>query len=84
MSISGPEALDDPEHPVFKAFSWLIFEDSYYICPSDPNFDQRYALATLYFATNGDSWTYCRRGGLVDCPDGENFLSAFHECDDDE
>ena len=80
MEISGTGALDDPEHPVFMAFDWLVEEDTLYICPEDPNFAQRYALAVLYFATRGDQWTKCRRDGLTVCS-GESFLSGAHECE---
>ncbi|KAL9185746.1 hypothetical protein ACHAXT_003523 [Thalassiosira profunda] len=52
---------------------------------------QRYALATLYFATGGDDWNECAAGrrwfdegagaGAGGCPDGEGrWLDASHEC----
>ena len=49
-------AFNNPGSPQSKAFSWML---------RDPNFGlylpnrirQRFALATLYYATNGDDWT---------------------------
>jgi Leucine-rich repeat (LRR) protein len=80
MEISGDGALDDPEHPTYLAFDWIVDEDPLHVCPEDSNLLQRYALVVLYFYTEGDSWIKCRRDGLAACT-AENFLSAFHECE---
>lgn len=82
-------AFNNPASPQSKAFSWML---------RDPNFGlyspnrmrQRFALATLYYSTNGDDWSIQKssttsrqdgtdlsnRGGLLP------WLSyAGHECD---
>jgi hypothetical protein len=80
VSISGTAGFDDPEHPVFMAFDWLVEEDTLRLCPDDANLLQRYVLALLYFSTGGDNWIKCRRDGVTLCQ-GENFLSNAHECE---
>ncbi|CAB9529979.1 Leucine Rich Repeat [Seminavis robusta] len=50
-------ALQDPESPQSRAFEWLL-EDAQNI-PSyttDHRIKQKFALATLYYATNGHNW----------------------------
>lgn len=79
-SLSGIESFDDPQHPVFMASSWISDEDKLQVCPNDPNFQQRYILALLYFYTSGDNWTRCTRNTTTPCLD-ERFLSGSHECD---
>ena len=77
---SDPSVLDDIASPQYKAMEWLVGWD-YQATFSDMNesdelFNQRlqnrYALAVLYFSTQGEnSWT-----------DPLNFLSTSrHECD---
>jgi len=78
-SLSGIEVLDDPHHPAFTARSWIANEDSLQLCPGDPNFTQRYALALLYFYTSGDNWIRCTKDTNTPCT-GKSFLSNFHEC----
>mmetsp|Transcript_15548 Transcript_15548/g.20276 ORF Transcript_15548/g.20276 Transcript_15548/m.20276 type:complete len:459 (+) Transcript_15548:115-1491(+) len=48
--------LDDFSSGQSKALTWLTFEDSMQLDPSDENLLQRYALATIYFATQGERW----------------------------
>lgn len=67
--ISGYDALVDSTSPQFRALDWIANRDSYQINPSDPLLIQRYALAVLYFATNGVGW----KNQL-------NWLSGVHEC----
>jgi hypothetical protein len=40
----------------------------------------RYALATLYFATNGDNWVQCGRDS-TNCDVTQEWLTAENECD---
>jgi Leucine-rich repeat (LRR) protein len=55
ISFDGGAALDDPTSPQYSAFLWLS---------QDPNLadfenerrTQRYAMATLYYSLNGESW----------------------------
>jgi hypothetical protein len=77
--VSGRDEFDNPSYPTFLATMWLTEGDPLYICPDDPYLIQRYALALLYFYTNGDSWNYCSRAGSGPCP-GAKFLSEEKEC----
>ena len=79
LSLSNIGGLDDVENPVYLAFTWIAEDDPLFLCPDDINLLQRYVLALLYFATNGDNWSKCRRDGLAPCNAG-NFLSGVHEC----
>ena len=80
VSTLGDEELDDAENPTNQAYNWIVNEDSYYICPDDANLEQRYILALFYFATNGENWVRCRPESTDPC-EGQNFLSASHECE---
>ena len=56
--ITDVSLLTDPATPQGRAFVWLVDQDPAQVDPcSYPTLAQRYALATLYFATGGDSWT---------------------------
>lgn len=69
-----------------QATEWLIEEDEFLVCPQDPKLVQRWALAVIYFATNGNDWLQCSRDGLDLCGfedpfvGDSRFLSADHEC----
>jgi hypothetical protein len=57
--ISG-DRLEDEESPQFQALRWLVYEDEANIDLGTTfaiNVIERYAVATLFFATNGDTWT---------------------------
>ncbi|CAB9522695.1 Leucine rich repeat N-terminal domain [Seminavis robusta] len=48
---------DDPESPQAQAFEWLLEDvDSHNIVFEDWRIHQRFALASLYYATGGDQW----------------------------
>jgi hypothetical protein len=56
VSFDEGAALETPGTPQNMAYNWLVKNiniDTY----SDKNKIQRYVLATLYYSTNGDSWT---------------------------
>ncbi len=57
-SVSSDEgaALETPDTPQNKAFNWLV-ENTNIDTYLDEKKIQRYSLATLYYSTNGDSWT---------------------------
>lgn len=58
IKISGGEdALEDPNSPQFKSFTYLVEDDI--ICPDNSNLGQRYALTVIYYSTNGDAWFEC-------------------------
>ncbi|CAB9526198.1 LRR receptor-like serine threonine-protein kinase [Seminavis robusta] len=63
---------DDPESPQSRAFQWLLDDiDGRQAEPSNDRLRQRFALATLYFATSGDSWA-----------NNQHWLNhSIHECD---
>lgn len=57
-TITPYSVLTDPSTPQNAAVTWLLREDEYGIDLSDaPKLLQRYALATIYFATGGRNWT---------------------------
>ncbi|CAB9501366.1 Leucine Rich Repeat [Seminavis robusta] len=47
----------DKDSPQAKAYNWVL-EDPRVSQYEDDRIQQRYALATLYFATDGDLWTH--------------------------
>lgn len=60
--ITDLEVLDNDMTPQGKAFDWITYFDNARLCPSGSDkylLNQRYALATLYFSTNGDDWFAC-------------------------
>jgi hypothetical protein len=57
VSSDGGEALSTPSTPQNKALEWLASNSDLGTYTSE-TIIQRYALATLYFSTNGDSWYY--------------------------
>jgi hypothetical protein len=76
-SVSSGKDLNTDNTPQNLAANWLAFNDGMNLdVPVSTNtkagarFIQRYALATLYFATSGDDWK-------ID----SNFLSNQSECD---
>jgi hypothetical protein len=70
--VSGPEALQDPSSPQFRALRWLANDDPMVLdLDSTPTpLVERYVLAVLYFATSGEGW-----GDLL------NFLSLSSVCE---
>jgi hypothetical protein len=45
-----------PNSPQYKASYWLLEHDSLQVAWNDVRFKPRYALATVYYALNGDEW----------------------------
>lgn len=58
--ITDESILMDPSTPQGKAYLFLI-GDEYMADPCGKTVEQRYGLATLYFATDGSSWTNNQR-----------------------
>ena len=71
--------MGDSSTPQSRAIEWLINNDSLQLCPGDATFVQRYSLAVLYYATNGDSWQRCSQNESTACG-GARFLSGVSEC----
>ena len=61
-NITDPDLLSDLETPQGQAFNWITREDGLELDVNNPTLDQRYILATFYFATNGDGWDRCYSG----------------------
>jgi len=64
--------------PQFLAAAWL--EESGGADMGDIRIINRFALATFYFATNGDKWTKCGRQS-TNCVQSQEWLTAENECD---
>ena len=63
--VSNEDDILDKTSPQHKAINWIASDKR--IDPYGPFTVQRYALAVLYFSTNGDSWS-------------RTFLSDENEC----
>lgn len=88
-TVADPSDLRDQTTIQGQAAAWLIGEDELLVCPDDEKLIQRFALAVIYFATNGDSWLQCSANPLATdaCgmedpfkPGASRFLSAENEC----
>jgi len=55
-AFSDEGALNNPKSPQSKAAVWIADHDVAHLDLDDPAFIERYALATLYFSTNGHHW----------------------------
>ena len=66
--VTDPAILLDPATPQGEAFQWFDESGGVDVC-TYPTAQQRYALAVLYFSTNGDGWT-----------DNTGWLSGLPEC----
>ena len=69
-SMSGMELISDVNSAVYKATCWIIHDDPMQIESSNSAIVQRYALALLYYTTNGPNWN-----------NKHNFLGPFSECE---
>jgi len=66
------------------AFDWIKNEDQKELEWDHSSVERRYALASIYFATGGDThWYNCTRQVNSTCDDEEKkpFLSEYDECD---
>ncbi len=66
---SDPSVFDNHHSPQFKALRWFQNDMSNYNMTSAARVAQRYALATLYYSTNGAGWQTRSQWG------------SGHECD---
>jgi hypothetical protein len=55
VSSDGGDASRTPPSPQYQAFNWLA-SDTFQGYYTDEKVIQRYALATLYYSTNGEHW----------------------------
>ena len=66
--------------PQYRAAIWATSTDNTEGLPGDNSrLLTRFALASFYFATNGDNWLRCARSGS-NCNLGEEWLSIESEC----
>jgi len=79
-AASSAADLDDLTTPQGVAAEYIVEVDGSGLCPGDDGLVQRYALAVLYFSTNGDNWAECFDGD-DQCEDGDSFLSEGSVCD---
>lgn len=88
-TVTDRSILEDTSTPQGKATEWILNRDGLGLCPDAPKILQRWALAVLYYSTNGDDWFSCSE---VDpsCSETEdeggdddpvNFLSSASECE---
>jgi hypothetical protein len=70
----------DPDSPQYRAAVWAANEAPIGLSGDDPRMVSRYALATFYFATNGDDWIQCGRGS-TSCDASREWLTAENECE---
>jgi diketogulonate reductase-like aldo/keto reductase len=61
-TLSTTKMLEKSGTPQNRAFNWLTKQDSLFVCPDDvQSVQQRYILAVVYFALDGDDWDKCSR-----------------------
>ena len=74
------ESFANTESPQSQAAKWAADVAPIGLSGQDPRMISRYALATLYFATNGDDWKRCGRDS-TECDLSREWLTAENECD---
>lgn len=67
--ITDVDILLDSTTPQGRAFDFLVNEDLYLANPCGKTVEQRYGLVTIFFSTNGESWT-----------DNDLWLEPIQEC----
>jgi hypothetical protein len=73
------DAFGNQQTPQFRAAAWAANEGSLGLPVTDPRTLTRYALATFYFATEGDNWFRCGRDSTL-CTDDQEWLTGPDEC----
>eukprot|EP00588_Corethron_pennatum_P014029 CAMPEP_0194279360 /NCGR_PEP_ID=MMETSP0169-20130528/13881_1 /TAXON_ID=218684 /ORGANISM="Corethron pennatum, Strain L29A3" /LENGTH=357 /DNA_ID=CAMNT_0039023769 /DNA_START=66 /DNA_END=1139 /DNA_ORIENTATION=- len=69
IELVSPQSSDEDSAQA-KALAWIISEDGLFLCPDSPNIIQRYAVATIAYATDYENWN-----------DSGNILSSENECE---
>jgi len=68
--VENTNDLIDTSSPESLALNWIINEDPQYLCPDDPELNQRYIATLLYYSMGGDGWIA-----------STNFLTGVDECE---
>ena len=76
--MADPFLLQDSLSPQGRATDWILNGDDLVVCPTAPKIIQRWALAVMYYATNGDEWDTCSED---DNSCANAFLSPMNECE---
>lgn len=85
LEVNNATVFYDPSSPQYEAAEWLWFEDreSYWqeegLAQDRPKVIQRYAVATLYYATDGKNWQYCGKESVSNCFD-QDWMVPVDEC----
>lgn len=74
-----PDRVLIPETPQSRAMEWMVADDPLAPLEKAWKIQQRYALATLYFSWEGDSWILPQGGWLREGP-----AASEEECDWDD
>ena len=88
-TVADPVLLRDASTPQGQATEWILNGDERIVCPDAAKIIQRWALAVMYYSTNGDDWDLCSAEDAIcattlDPDKGDflmNFLSPVDECE---
>jgi hypothetical protein len=70
--------VSTPGTPQNSAMTWIIDEDTRFLCPNDPTLPRRYSLAVFYFSTRGNRWLQC--SAPTDFSDPVSIQEANDKC----
>ncbi|KAL3942138.1 MAG: hypothetical protein SGARI_000364, partial [Bacillariaceae sp.] len=75
--VGDPFLIRAPDTPQNLATDWLMNRDLAQTCPDDPKLVQRWALAVMYYSTNGNDWDQCSADGLDACGSADTTFAPF-------
>jgi len=70
IELVSPQSSGEEGLAQAKALAWIISEDGLFLCPDSLNLIQRYAVATIAYATDYENWN-----------DSGNILRPVNECE---
>jgi len=70
IELVSPQSLGEEGLAQAQALAWIISEDGLFLCPDSLNLIQRYAVATIAYATDYENWN-----------DSGNILRPVNECE---
>ena len=88
-AVADPDDIRNNGTSQGLATTWIIEQDEFQACPDYVKLVQRWTLAVMYYATNGDEWFQCSANpnstdlcGIQSPFEGEErFLSNNSECE---